>query len=308
MLEDRAVGANADRPASPLPRGPRCVVVVPTYDEATGIHGFLDQLLQATATDPTGGCEGDLTVEVLVVDDNSPDGTADVVRSHPAFGERLRLLSRAGKDGLGAAYRAGFAAVVGPELDPPYDVVVQMDADGSHPVAEVLSMIAALADADVVVGSRYVAGGATRGWPLSRRLLSRAANCYARTVLRLRTRDATAGFRAWRTDAIRAAGVLGTTSNGYGFQVENTWRAERCGLRVVEHPIEFTERTTGVSKMSPEVAREALTLVARWRVAELTGFGAAADTADAGGIPYADAGGTSSAGAPGPRRRVLASR
>jgi dolichol-phosphate mannosyltransferase len=263
--------------------GPRCAVVVPTYDEAAGIRDFLDRLLDATAPagdrgGTAGRAPGDPAVDVLVVDDNSPDGTADLVRAHPAFGGRLRLLSRPGKDGLGAAYRAGFAAVAGPESGRPYDVVVQMDADGSHPVAEVLPMIAALGAADVVVGSRYVPGGATRNWPLSRRLLSRAANAYARTALRLRTRDATAGFRAWRADAVRRAGLLETTSDGYGFQVENTWRAERRGLRVVEHPIVFTERTTGASKMSPEVAREALVLIARWRLAELRGRPAALRT------------------------------
>ena len=261
-------------------------MVVPTYDEAAGIRAFLDDLLRATApaAAPTSGRPGGTTVDVidvLVVDDDSPDGTAGLVRAHPSFGRRLRLLSRSGKDGLGAAYRAGFAAVVGPDVDAPYDVVVQMDADGSHPVAEVLPMVARLGEADVVVGSRYVAGGTTRHWPLPRRLLSRAANTYARTALRLHTRDATAGFRAWRADAVHAAGLLWTTSDGYGFQVENTWRAERRGLRVVEHPIVFTERTTGASKMSPHVAREALLLVARWRLAELRaatrGAGAAPD-------------------------------
>ena len=283
-----------EHPAA-VPSGPRCVVVVPTYDEAAGIGAFLDALLDATlATRGAAAAQAVApTVDVLVVDDNSPDGTADVVRAHPAFGGRLRLLSRAGKDGLGAAYRAGFAAVVGPGVAAPYDVVVQMDADGSHPVGEVLPMVAALREADVVVGSRYVAGGATRNWPPSRRLLSRAANAYARTALRLRTHDATAGFRAWRADAVRDTGLLQTRSDGYGFQVENTWRAERRGLRVVEHPIVFTERTTGASKMSPEVAREALVLIARWRLDELRGgrgAGPAAATPD------------------GARQRVLTSR
>ena len=291
----RGVVNREARPVRPLPPTLRCAVVVPTYDEADGIRDFLDRLLTATTT------AEDVTVDVLVVDDNSPDGTADVVRSLPAFGGRLRLLSRPGKDGLGAAYRAGFAAVVGPDALAPYDVVVQMVADGSHPVDEVLPMVAALRRADVVVGSRYVVGGATRNWPLPRRLLSRAANRCARTMLRLRTHDATAGFRAWRADAVHAAAVLATDSDGYGFQVENTWRAERHGLRVVEHPIVFTERTTGASKMSPEVAREALLLIARWRLAELRGTGPGLPAAD----PTGKAGATAASGT---RQEVLASR
>lgn len=258
-----------DSSALPDLRPARCCVVVPTYDEADGIAVLLDRLLAATA----GG-----DVDVLVVDDNSPDGTADVVRAHPAYGGRVRLLLRPGKEGLGAAYRAGFAHAV----DAGYPVVVQMDADGSHPVDDVLPMIAGLDSADVVVGSRYVAGGATRGWPWTRRALSSAANLYARAALRLRTHDATAGFRAWRSSAVHRAGLLATTSNGYGFQVENTWRAERSGLRVREHPIVFTDRATGASKMDGAVAVEAFLSVARWRLGELTGSGST-EAATAGG-------------------------
>ncbi|MDH2416502.1 polyprenol monophosphomannose synthase [Nocardioides sp. CER19] len=239
----------------------RCVIVVPTFNEAATVKTLINTVgaVRRTMTDAT--------VDVLVVDDNSPDGTGDLVRRHRAFGEWLHLLPRISKDGLGAAYRAGFAAGVADG----YDAVVQMDADGSHPAAEIPAMIALLERHDIVVGSRYVAGGATENWPAQRRLLSWAANSYARGVLGLHTRDATSGFRAWRTSALVAAGVLDTTSNGYGFQVENTWRAERLGLRVCEHPITFVERTAGASKMSPEVAREAAVLVLRWRLAELRG-------------------------------------
>jgi dolichol-phosphate mannosyltransferase len=238
----------------------RHVVVVPTYNEAATISRLLDGLLDVTA-----GWPGDGRVDVLVVDDNSPDGTGSIVRARDEFGDRVSMLSRRSKEGLGAAYRAGFAAAV----EAGYDVVVQMDADGSHPVAAVPAMLDLLSTHDVVIGSRYVPGGATMNWPASRRALSWAANTYARGVLRLRTRDVTAGFRAWRADALARAGVLATTSEGYGFQVENTWRAERASLRIAEHPITFTDRTAGTSKMTAAVAREALLLVLRWRIAEL---------------------------------------
>jgi dolichol-phosphate mannosyltransferase len=241
----------------------RCVVVVPTYNEAGSIRATLDRLLVATRDGH--GVRDDLSVDVLVVDDSSPDGTGELVRAHPMAGRGVRLLSRTAKDGLGAAYRAGFEHA----LSEGYDAVVQMDADGSHPVDQVLPMLSLLDEHDVVVGSRYVAGGGSRNWPRRRRVLSSAANRYARGVLRLRTRDTTSGFRAWRATAIRVTGCLDTTSSGYGFQVENTWRAERARLRLVEHPITFVDRTVGSSKMSADVALEAARLVVTWRMGEL---------------------------------------
>ncbi|GAA1977352.1 polyprenol monophosphomannose synthase [Nocardioides panacihumi] len=241
----------------------RCVIVVPTYNEAASVGALLDRLADARSA------ASDASIDVLVVDDSSPDGTGDVVRGHAAYGSWVRLLTRSSKDGLGAAYRAGFAAA----LDAGYEVVLQMDADGSHPATEIPAMIELLRGQDVVVGSRYVAGGVTENWPLARRLLSWGANVYARRVLGLRTRDATSGFRAWRAAALLAAGAVDSAASGYGFQVENTWRAERAGLRVAEHPITFTERTVGDSKMSASVAREAAVLVLRWRIGELAGRG-----------------------------------
>lgn len=237
----------------------RCVIVIPTYNEADTLPELL------TAIDAVRATAQDTALDVLVVDDNSPDGTVGLVRGHSGFGDWLRLLTRTSKDGLGAAYRAGFTAAVADG----YDAVVQMDADGSHPVAAVPEILALLDTHDVVLGSRYVPGGATENWPRRRQVLSWGANVYARRVLALSTRDTTSGFRAWRTDALVAAGVLHTASNGYGFQVENTWRCERLGLQVAEHPITFTERTAGASKMSPEVAREAASLVLRWRIGEI---------------------------------------
>ncbi len=237
------------------------MIVIPTYNEVDTVPELL------TALEAVRGAVPDVRVDALVVDDSSPDGTADVVRTHAALGDWLTLLTRASKDGLGSAYRAGFAHA----LARGYDAIVQMDADGSHPVEAVPMLIDLLRTHDVVLGSRYVRGGRTENWPVRRRALSWCANRYARSVLRLRTRDTTAGLRAWRASAVVAAGVLDTTSTGYGFQVENTWRCERLGLRVAEHPITFTERTAGDSKMTADVAREAATLVLRWRLEEITG-------------------------------------
>lgn len=245
----------------------RCLIVVPTYHEAATIGSLLESLHAVRSATP------DARLDVLVVDDSSLDGTGDLVRQHPGFGAWVRLLTRPTKDGLGAAYRAGFAVAVSDG----YDVVVQMDADGSHPVAEIPAMLALLGTHDAVVGSRYVAGGATVNWPARRRALSWGANLYARCVLGLRTRDTTAGFRAWRVEALVRIEVLETTSNGYAFQVENTWRAERAGLRLIEHPITFAERASGSSKMSSEVAREAAVLVLRWWLREARGRRGASD-------------------------------
>lgn len=251
-------------PSSGWTYGPtmRCVIVVPTYNEAATL-GDLLATLESIRTEVNVDLDADM--DVLVVDDNSPDRTADIVRAHPGLGVWVHLLPRAAKDGLGPAYRAGFAAA----LTDGYDVIVQMDADGSHPPNAIPTMLALLGTNDVVIGSRYVPVGRTENWPARRVVLSWAANAYARAVLRLRTRDTTSGFRAWRTGAISTAGVLGTTSSGYGFQVENTWRCERRGLRLTEHAITFTERTAGASKMSFGVAVEAVFLIMRWRLREL---------------------------------------
>lgn len=238
----------------------RCLIVIPTYNEAATIRSLLDTLQPVISTAP-----GDAQTDVLVVDDSSPDGTGDIIHTHPAFGDRLHLLTRVTKDGLGAAYRAGFAHA----LATGYDVVVQIDADGSHPAGEIPAMLDLLRTHDLVIGSRYVRGGRTNNWPLRRRILSRAANIYARLVLDLQTRDATSGFRAWNADALIQTGALETSSNGYGFQIENTWRAERTGRCITEHPITFTERTAGKSKMTLDVAGEAARRVLQWRIGEL---------------------------------------
>lgn len=232
------------------------VVVIPTYNEAESIARVLDEVLRESSA-----------VDVLVVDDNSPDGTAALVADHPAFADRVFLLSRAEKDGLGAAYRAGFAWA----LLAGYDVVVQMDADLSHPPHRVPALLDALASADLAVGSRYVHGAAVRDWPLRRRAISWAGNTYVRLVLGLPVHDATAGFKAFRKDALLRIGAIDSESDGYCFQIENTWRASRLGLRIVEVPITFMDRTAGVSKMSTALVTEALLRVLSWRWRELVG-------------------------------------
>ena len=232
------------------------VVVIPTYCEAANVTAVLDGVLAASPDS-----------DVLVVDDNSPDGTAVRVRSHAHFRHRVHLLQRPGKAGLGAAYRAGFAWA----LEAGYDAVVQMDADLSHPPERVPALLEALDRADVAIGSRYVRGGAVRDWPLSRRLISWAGNVYVRLVLGVPVHDVTAGFKAFRREALTGIRVLDSESNGYCFQIENTWRACRAGLAVTEVPITFSDRGLGESKMSSAIVREALVRVVVWRWRELTG-------------------------------------
>lgn len=226
------------------------LVVIPTYDEAENIAEVLDRVLAAAPG-----------ADVLVVDDNSPDGTADLVAAHPEFRHRVHLLVRPGKAGLGAAYRAGFAWA----LQRGYAAVVQMDADLSHPPERVPALVAALDGYDVAVGSRYVRGGGVRNWTLSRRLISRLGNVYVALVLGLPVRDATAGFKAFRAAALAEIGAVSSHSNGYCFQIENTWQAVRHGLRVTEVPITFTDRTRGQSKMSGAIVLEAVLRVLVWR-------------------------------------------
>jgi dolichol-phosphate mannosyltransferase len=240
-------GAPATPPADVL-------VVVPTYDEAGNVDRLLDRVGRALPA-----------AHVLVVDDASPDGTADLVRTRPEYASTVFLRERAGRHGLGAAYRDGFAWAI----DHGYPTVVQMDADLSHPPEWLSALVSALDDADVAVGSRYVRGGQVRNWPAGRRLVSRFGNLYVALVLALGIRDATAGFKAFRREALLALGVTETSSEGYCFQIENAWRARRERLRVVEVPITFTDRTAGSSKMSGAIVGEAVLRVLRWRLTEL---------------------------------------
>lgn len=230
-------------------------MVVPTYNEAEGIGELLRRVREAAPQ-----------ADVLVVDDGSPDGTAVLVKEHPDFDAHVRLLERPGKQGLGAAYRAGFAWA----MERGYDVIVQMDADLSHPPERIPALLAAVtAGADLAIGSRYVRGGATDHWGVQRRFISWAGNQYVRLVLNLHVRDATAGFRAYRRDALATIRVQDSESNGYSFQIENTWRARRARLRIVEVPITFADRALGASKMTGSIAQEAVLRVLHWRVGEI---------------------------------------
>ncbi|MEO7351465.1 MAG: polyprenol monophosphomannose synthase [Marmoricola sp.] len=232
----------------------KSIVIVPTYNEAGCIVALLDAVL-TEAPD----------VDILVVDDNSPDRTAGLVTAHPEYRHRLHLLSRLEKNGLGAAYRAGFSWA----LAASYDAIVQMDADLSHPPERLPALLAALGRSDMAIGSRYVRGGGVRDWPLSRRAISRGGNLYVRVVLGIPVHDATAGFKAFRREALECIGAVHSESNGYCFQIENTWRASRLGLRIVEVPITFRDRTLGESKMTGDIVREAMLRVLTWRWREL---------------------------------------
>ena len=228
----------------------RTLVIIPTYLEAENI---VDVLGKVRAAAPRA--------DILVVDDASPDGTAELARGASEDLGQIRVLERPGKGGLGGAYRAGFQQAFAQG----YEVVVQMDADLSHPPDRLPALLAEVdAGADIAIGSRYVAGGATANWPLVRQLLSRAGNLYASTVLGLGVKDATAGFRAYRADILETVETSATKATGYGFQLELSYRAHRLGARIVEVPITFNDRVRGVSKMSWHIIGEAMSLVTWW--------------------------------------------
>lgn len=227
------------------------LIIIPTYNEADNIVAAMDRVLRAVPT-----------ANILVVDDGSPDGTGAVVEARRDVDARVHVLHRPGKSGLGAAYRAGFAW----GLDRPYDVLIEMDADLSHPAERIPDLLDALDQADLAIGSRYVPGGTTVGWPWSRQVVSRLGNAYVSLALRLGVRDATAGFRAYRRQVLEAIEVDLVRSNGYCFQIEMTDRTRQAAFRVAEVPIAFTERAAGQSKMSSGIVLEALWLVTRWAV------------------------------------------
>ena len=234
------------------------LVVVPTIDEADNISTLLAAVRAALPT-----------ADVLVVDDGSADGTPDLAAAAGRSLGQIDVLRRDGPRGLGPAYRAGFRR----GLADGYDVMVEMDADLSHDPDVLPALLAAIDDgADLAIGSRYVAGGDTPGWPARRRLLSRAGGWYARHMLRLPVHDVTSGFRAYRAQLLRDIDLDTVTTTGYGFQIEMTDRARQAGATIAEVPIVFHDRTAGASKMSGPIVREALLLVTRRGVrARLTG-------------------------------------
>ena len=231
----------------------RVVMVLPTYNEIDNLADVVARVRRCTPD-----------VDLLVVDDSSPDGTGDLADTLAADDPHVRVLHRAAKEGLGAAYVAGFRAA----LDAGYDVIGEMDADGSHQPEQLPVLLAALSDADLVIGSRWVPGGSVQNWPWHRRALSRGGNLYTRVLLGMPVRDATAGFRLFRRETLERVDVARVQSLGYVFQVELVHRTLEAGLRVVEVPIEFVERVRGDSKMTPEVARESLARITRWGLAQ----------------------------------------
>jgi dolichol-phosphate mannosyltransferase len=230
----------------------RTLVVLPTYQEAANVATVLRRLRDAVPE-----------ATILVVDDASPDGTADLAEAAGTELGNVEVLRRPGKDGLGSAYRAGFTR--GLELG--FEVLVEIDADGSHDPAALPALLAAVeGGADLAIGSRYVPGGSIPDWPRTRRFISQFGNRYVQALLRLDVKDATAGFRAYRATMLRQLDLPAIRANGYGFQVEMAYRVARLGGTIAEVPITFTDRVEGDSKMSWKIAFEALALVTVWGV------------------------------------------
>ncbi len=229
----------------------RVLVIIPTYNEAENIRPIVGRVRRSVPS-----------LDILVADDNSPDGTGRIADELAASDNHVFVLHRPGKQGLGAAYKAGFAWA----KDKGYDAVVEMDADGSHAPEELPLLLDALRDHDAVLGTRYIAGGSVHNWPLHRLLLSRGGNIYIRMALGMPFKDATGGYRAYRMTVLDKIDVATVASQGYSFQVELAWRAYRHGFRIAEVPITFTERERGASKMSGNIFKEQLLRVTGWGV------------------------------------------
>jgi dolichol-phosphate mannosyltransferase len=250
-----ASGAEGDAPTPSvgLAAGRGVWVILPTYNERENLEPIAAAILRSLPE-----------ASLLVVDDSSPDGTGAIADTLAAAQPRISVLHRPGKQGLGPAYRDGFRwALERPETR----AVVQMDADFSHDPADLPRLLVPLmSQADLVLGTRYMRGGGTVGWPWYRKVISRGGTLFARSVLLLPYRDLTGGFKAWRRDLIEAIRLRETASSGYGFQIETTWWAHRRGASIREVPIVFRERVAGASKMSGGIVREAMLLVLRLRL------------------------------------------
>lgn len=233
------------------------LVVLPTYNEAENIVEVLDRIRAASSS-----------LDVLVVDDGSPDGTAELAEKWGIENDGVQILRRAEKSGLGSAYRAGFAQ----GLAQGYDILIEMDSDLQHDPAMLPALVHAVEDgAHLAIGSRYVPGGEVPEWKFSRRFISQAGNIYASVVLGMHVRDATAGFRAYAADALAAIDLPAIKADGYGFQIEMAYNVSRNKGRIVEVPITFGERQRGTSKMSSRIVVEALWLVTWWGVRDRIG-------------------------------------
>lgn len=229
------------------------LVIIPTYNEVENLPRIAARVRASVPE-----------AHILVADDNSPDGTAKVADELAATDDHIHVMHRLGKEGLGAAYLAGFTWA----LDNGFEVVVEMDADGSHQPEQLPDLLDALRDADLVLGSRWVPGGSVVNWPKSREVLSKGGNWYTRKALRIPLMDATGGYRAFRASTLRALDLDGVGSAGYIFQVDLAYRALDRGLRVREVPIEFVEREIGDSKMNRKIVSEALWRVTVWGARE----------------------------------------
>ena len=232
----------------------KTLVIIPTYNE---IESLPRQIGGVRLTAPDA--------DILVVDDASPDGTGDWAEAKANSDDHVYVMHRHEKQGLGAAYRSGFAWA----LERKYEVIVEMDADGSHRAQDLPSILAKAGENDLVIGSRWVPGGHVENWPLHRKFLSTNANRYVRVALGIAVKDATAGFRAYNAATLRQLDLDAVESQGYCFQVDMTWRTILSGGRVVEVPITFVERDLGASKMSGAIIREALTKVTVWGIQRL---------------------------------------
>lgn len=228
----------------------RAVVLLPTYNEIDNLPRILPAILEAAP------------VDVLVIDDNSPDGTGELADTFAAARHRINVLHRDHKEGLGAAYIAGFRQA----LASGYDLILQMDADFSHPPTHIAHMLELARSNDVVLGSRWVTGGGTQNWPKRRQLISRLGSAYARLVLQAPVRDLTGGFKCFRREVLEAIDLEAIHSTGYAFQIEMTYRALKLGFGVVETPILFVERALGCSKMSRKIVTEAIWGVPKMRM------------------------------------------
>jgi dolichol-phosphate mannosyltransferase len=226
-------------------------VIIPTYNESENIARIISRTRNAVPD-----------AHILIADDNSPDGTGELADEIAATDDHVHVMHRLGKEGLGAAYLAGFEW----GLNAGYEVLVEMDADGSHQPEQLPYLLDALVDADLVIGSRWVRGGEVLNWPKSREVLSRGGNLWTRIALGIPLRDATGGYRAFRRKTLLGLELDNVASAGYCFQVDLAWRALKAGFKVVEVPITFIEREYGDSKMSQKIVIEALVLTTMWGI------------------------------------------
>jgi len=232
------------------------IVIIPTFNEEENLRRLLPEILE-------------LPVEILIVDDSSKDGTAGVAEGFQKSSSRVAILARPKKMGLGSAYRDGFTWALARE----YSTIIQMDADGSHRVSDLRKMLEfhkSNPQYDLIIGSRWIPGGAVQNWSKHREALSRIANLYSRKLLGFKVRDSTAGFRIYSSELLKKMNLQGVRSEGYAFQIEMTREAYRVGAQILEIPIVFVEREFGVSKMSGAIVREALVKVTSWGLARLT--------------------------------------